>query len=87
MLDRLSAIGYCRKSFDGLTAIDYQEIKCWCDLTGESLTAWEVDTLRLLSSIYANEIMKSKQDDYKCPIEFEDRTEKNKRLDALFRDV
>ncbi len=85
MLGRLDAIGYCRKSFDGITAVDYQEIKCWCDLTGESLTAWEVDTLRLLSSIYAIETMKSTKEDYKCPIEFEDRAEKNKRLDDMFR--
>lgn len=86
LLDRLSAIGWHRKSGDGLTGVSYQEIQSWCILTGERLTAWEVDTLRLLSSIYANELMRSTRDDYTCPIEMDEEVaERNKRLDALFR--
>ena len=84
-MDRLNAIGYCRNTGHGLIGVSYQEIQSWCTLTGERFTPWEVDTLRILSSIYANEKMKSSQPDYKCPIEFEDEREKVKRLDALFR--
>lgn len=39
----------------GGEALSYAEIAAWIDLTGNVLTAWEVETLRRLSVAYLSE--------------------------------
>jgi hypothetical protein len=41
-----------RQSGMGVSAINYTEIKSWCDLTGNTLSAFEVRVIKMLDSVF-----------------------------------
>lgn len=36
----------------GPSSLTYLEIKAWCDLMGNTLSAWEVDIIKQIDAIY-----------------------------------
>lgn len=55
MIGYLKDLGFIDSQSNGLS---FTEIKNWCDLTGVDLDAWESQTLKELSSIFAIEFSK-----------------------------
>ncbi len=46
------------QGFNGPLPISFLEIKAFCELTGEVLTPWEVETIKLLDAAYLDEVDK-----------------------------
>jgi hypothetical protein len=51
----------------GGEALTFQEIRAWMDLTGRILTAWEAETLRVISAAYASEAFSASDVDRQPP--------------------
>lgn len=53
LIDHLFEVG---PGVDG-QPVTFQELQAWAGLTGNTLTAWEASTLRLLSAAYMSELL------------------------------
>lgn len=56
MVDLFAKLSHTRSwGMSGPSAISYLEIKAYCELTGETLTAWEIETLRSMDMVFIHE--------------------------------
>lgn len=51
----------------GITKLEWQDIKAWCDLTKTDLTSFEVEMVKFLSSRYVDKFNESNQKDILPP--------------------
>ena len=74
----------------GAAPLSHSEIKAWMDTTGESLTAWEVRTLRRLSNDYLLAAQEAEKQNCKAPFDSNEiakrqhAEELDKKLDQFF---
>lgn len=53
LLGYLAELGMCRRDFNGLIGVGWDELHAWAGLTGTPLTPWEAVTLAAMSAAYA----------------------------------
>lgn len=87
LIEYLDQLGWGREGFNGLVALNYQEIQAWLALSFLELTPWEVQTMRALSSAYCAQLRKSFAPDAPAPYVSEEAEAFNERqvVDVLKR--
>ena len=88
IIELLSRIGVAMNSGSGVHAITWQELDAFMRSTSIRLNLWEAETIRKLSAIYANSVMRF--DDKNVPAPFISGREKERiagNLKSVLRNI
>ena len=64
----LETIGFGVSGFNGIEPISWNELRAWQELTQTPLTAWESESLILMSRAYCAMAYKAKEASYPSPL-------------------